>query len=98
VAVEVEPEKREVMRAVARVEMEEMEFSPTSPVQPPGTAAVVPAGRGTETVALVERAVEEAQEVGSTHLPDRTEQPILGVAEEEMAMAMESLVRAGLVL
>ena len=83
---------------MVRVEMEEMEFSPTSPAWPLGTVAVEPVDRGTEPVVPVERVAEETQEVGSPHLTDRTGQPIPGVAEEAMAMAMESLARAGRVL
>jgi hypothetical protein len=42
--------------------MEEMGFSPTSPVRPLGTVAVEPADRGTEPAAPEERVVEETQE------------------------------------
>jgi hypothetical protein len=82
---EAELEQWEGMPAVARVEMEEMEFSPTSPVWPLGTVAVEPAGRGTEPVVLVERAVEETQEV-ILHVQDQTGCLTPGVAAEETDM------------
>jgi hypothetical protein len=53
--------------------MEEMEFSPTSPVWPLGTGAVEPADRGTGPVALVEWAVVETGEVKSQRLQVRME-------------------------
>ena len=60
---EVGLEKREAMPATAGVEMEEKGFSPTSPVWPLGTAAVEPAGRGTELVVPGEWVVVETEEV-----------------------------------
>ena len=93
-----EPEKWEVMAAVLMVEMEEMEFSPTSPVWPLGTAAVERAGRGTEPVARVDRAAAETQEVIS-HVQDRTGRPAPVVAAEETDMlTARHQARAGRVL
>ena len=58
-------EKRVGTPAILMVEMEEMEFSPTSPVWPLGTVAVGPAERGTkmEPVVPVGWAAEETAEV-----------------------------------
>ena len=91
-------EEWEVTPAVVRVEMEEMEFSPTSPVWLLGMVAVEPAGRGTEPVARVERVAEETQEV-VPRLRGRMGQPIREVVAAETGMPRTGLrVRAGRVL
>jgi hypothetical protein len=91
-------EKREVMPAVQMAETEEKEFSPTSPVWPLGTAAVEPAGLGTEPVVPVERVAAGTQEV-IPHVQDRTGQPTPEVVAEETDMPTARLqVRADRVL
>jgi hypothetical protein len=59
------------MPALVRAEMEEMEFSLTSPGWPLGTAAVEPADLGMEPAALVEWAAEETEEVTGLELLGR---------------------------
>ena len=59
------------MPALVRVEMEEMEFSLTSPGWPLGTAAVEPADRGKVPVAPVEWAAEETEEDSRPRLQER---------------------------
>ena len=82
------------MPAAARVETEEMEFSPTSPVWPLGMVAVEPAGRGTEAVVPVDWAAEETHEVVPL-LRGWMGQPIPEVAAAEMDMPRMGLrVRA----
>ena len=73
VEVEAELEQQEVTPAINRVEMEEMEFSLASPGWPLGTAVVEPVDRGTGSVALVEWAAEETEEVTSPRLQGRME-------------------------
>ena len=87
-------EQWEVMPAVARVEMEAMEFSQTSLVWPLGTVAVGPEDRGTEPVVPVDWAEEETQEEIPL-LRGRMVQPIPEVAAAEMDMPRMGLrVRA----
>ena len=81
-------EKREVMPAVLMAGTADKGFSPISPVWPLGTAAVEPAGLGTEPVVPVERAAAETQEV-ILHVQDRTGRlaPVVAVAETDMPTA-----------
>ena len=82
------------MPAVVRVETADKGFSPISPVWPLGTAAVERAGRGTETVARVERVAEETEEV-VPRLRGRMGQSIREVAAAETDMPRMGLrVRA----
>ncbi len=86
--------KQEVMRAMAKVEMEEMEFSPTSPVWLLGTAVVERAGRGTELVVPVDWAEEETQGA-ILHVRDRTERlTLVAVAEGTEMPAARHRARA----
>jgi hypothetical protein len=78
-------EEWEVTPAAARVETEEMEFSPTSPVWLLGTAVVERAGRGTELVVPVDWAEEETQGA-ILHVRDRTERLTLVAVAEGMEM------------